>query len=134
VRSAPGLAIQIEKPMNDALYHDLSTDKNMGWVRRDSWLTYMSLSAPAQTVTYDLGISPAGVVMTAPFGTPPMQVVDGRPAAQRAPYGGPTLPVGTPWVALIILWLAAVSAIAAATWRLRRLADLSAGRYLQLHS
>ena len=39
--------------MNASLYHDLSTDRNMSWVRPDGWLTYLSLDAPSEEVTYD---------------------------------------------------------------------------------
>ena len=100
VPGAVGMKVAFQEKMNPTLYHDLSTDRNMGWVRPDSWLTYLSLDAPDAKVTYDLGITSRGVIQLAPFGTPPMAVVDGQ--ASQLPAWLPGLPLGTPQV---ILWL-----------------------------
>jgi hypothetical protein len=92
VPNAPGLKVAFQEQMNAALYKDLSTDKNMGWVRADSWLTYLTLDAPEPKVTYDMGVSPTGVIRIAPYGTAPMAVVDGvasREWALRLPFGAP---------------------------------------------
>jgi hypothetical protein len=99
--------------MTDSLYHDLSTDKNMGWVRSDSWLTYLSLNAPDSKVTYDMSVTPMGVVKVAPFGTKPMAIVDGNAAAAR-PLDAPTAPMGTAQTLLILGLI-----IAAAMWILK---------------
>ncbi|HKB49379.1 MAG TPA: hypothetical protein VKC57_16850, partial [Ktedonobacterales bacterium] len=72
-----------------------------GWVRSDSWLTYLTLDAPEKAVSYDLGVAPNGVIRLAPFGTPPMVVVDG--VASQIPTWVPRLPLGTPQVALAML-------------------------------
>ncbi len=74
VHGAPGLAVQYQKPVSDQLFTDLSSDKNMGWVPRDAVLTYMTLTTPAATVTYDMGVSDQGVVHLASYGTKPMDV------------------------------------------------------------
>jgi hypothetical protein len=87
-----------------ALYHDLSTDRNMGWLRPDSWLTYLTLNAPEPRVTYDLGISSAGVIRLAPYGTTPMAVVDGQ-VSHDLPGWVPRLPLGAPRVLLMIVAL-----------------------------
>ena len=100
VPGAVGMKVGFQEKMNPTLYHDLSTDRNMGWVRPDSWLTYLSLDAPDSKVTYDLGITSRGVIQLAPFGTPPMAAVDGQ--ASQLPAWLPGLPLGTPQV---ILWL-----------------------------
>src|SRR6266550_7948926 len=50
VPGAPGLKVAFQEQMNSILYRDLSTDRNMGWVRSDSWLTYLSLDAPETAV------------------------------------------------------------------------------------
>src|SRR5260370_1383647 len=68
VPGAPGLQLACQEHVNPALFHDLSTDRNMSWVRQDSWLSYLSLDAPNTAVTYDLGISSSGVIRIAPFG------------------------------------------------------------------
>jgi hypothetical protein len=94
VPGADGFTLQFQEPMNDSLYHDLSTDRNMGWVRPDGWLTYLSLDAPDSKVTYDLSITPMGVVKVAPFGTKPMAIVDGT-AGRSAAANLPTAPLGT---------------------------------------
>ena len=74
VPGAPGLAVQYQKPVSDQLFKDLSSDKNMGWVPRDAVLTYLTLTTPAATVTYDMGVSDRGVVHLASYGTRPMDV------------------------------------------------------------
>ena len=102
VPGAPGFKVAFQEKMNASLYHDLSTDRNMSWVRSDSWLTYLSLDAPDTTVTYDLGVSSRGVIRLAHFGTAPMAVVDGaRPNELLAHL--PQLPLGTPQLALTVL-------------------------------
>jgi hypothetical protein len=90
--------------MSPTLYHDLSTDRNMGWVPSNAWLTYLTLDAPEPTVMYDLGVPSAGVIRLAPLGTPPMAVVDG-PRVHDLPRWLPRLPIGTPEVALIVALL-----------------------------
>jgi hypothetical protein len=105
IPGAPGFTVAFQERMNATLYHDLSTDRNMGWVRPDSWLTYLSLDAPDTAVTYDLGVSTQGVIRIAPFGTPPMAVVDGV-RSHELPSWLPHLPLGTPQVVLALLILA----------------------------
>jgi hypothetical protein len=75
---APGLAVQYQQPISAQLHKDLSSDKNMGWLKPGGWLTYLTLSAPANTVTYDMGVSASGVIHVAAYGTRPMLVADGR--------------------------------------------------------
>jgi hypothetical protein len=113
VPGAEGFTLQFQEKMTDSLYHDLSTDKNMGWVRRDSWLTYLSLNAPDSKVTYDMSVTPMGVVKVAAFGTKPMAIVDGSTAQTRT-LDVPTAPMGTP---MTLLLLAIV--IGAALWILK---------------
>lgn len=103
VPNASGLKVAFQEKMNAALYQDLSTDKNMGWVRSDSWLTYLTLDAPDTKVTYDMGVSSTGVIRIAPYGTAPMAVVDGV-ASRELPV---RFPLGTPQVALTLAILLA---------------------------
>ncbi|TME16084.1 MAG: hypothetical protein E6I70_12750 [Chloroflexi bacterium] len=104
VPGAPGLRMAFQESMNASLFHDLSTDKNMGWVPTGGWLSYLTLDAAPQNVTYDLSVTPMGVVKLAPFGTAPMAIVDG-PGGGRA-LNLPTAPVGTPLAILLVLLLA----------------------------
>src|SRR6266446_2153046 len=97
IHGASGFAVSFQEHLTPTLFHDLSTDRNMGWVRSNSWLTYLSLDAPEPTVTYDLGVSPSGVIRLAPYGTPPMAVVDGR-SSQESPAWLPQFPLGTPQI------------------------------------
>jgi hypothetical protein len=113
VQGAEGFTLEFQEKMTDSLYRDLSSDKNMGWVRRDSWLTYMTLNAPDDKVTYDMSVTPMGVVKIAPFGTEPMAIVDGTPLRARA-LDVPTAPMGT---AMTLLILGIV--IGAALWILK---------------
>src|SRR2546421_3393831 len=101
VPGAEGFSLEFQEKMTDNLYRDLSTDKNMSWVRRDSWLTYLTLNAPDNKVTYDLSVTPMGVVKVAPFGTKPMAIVDGTAAASQ-PLDAPTAPMGTAMTLLVL--------------------------------
>ena len=40
VPGAPGLRMAFQESMNASLFHDLSTDKNMGWVPTSGWLSF----------------------------------------------------------------------------------------------
>src|SRR6266566_5157846 len=107
IPGAPGFQVAFQEEMNPTLFHDLSTDRNMGWVWQNSWVTYLSLDAPESAVTYDLGISPNGVLRLAHFGTPPMAVVDG-PATRALPSWLPQMPIGTPQVLLGVVVLLSI--------------------------
>ncbi|MGZ3637105.1 MAG: DUF2330 domain-containing protein [Ktedonobacterales bacterium] len=97
---APGFREAFQERLTPTLYHDLSTDRNMGWVRQDSWLTYLTLDAEEAQVTYDLGVTSNGVITLAPFGTAPMKVSETRRSfASSLPH----LPIGTPEVAITVL-------------------------------
>jgi hypothetical protein len=102
VPGASGMKIAFQEQMNPTLYHDLSTDRNMSWVRPDGWLTYVSLDAPSDSVVYDMGVSPRGVIRLAPYGTAPMAVVDGA-EKNALPSWLPSLPLGTPEAVLVTL-------------------------------
>jgi len=107
IPGATGFTVAFQEKMNPTLFHDLSTDRNMGWVWQDSWVTYLNLDAPDTTVTYDLGISPNGVIRLAHFGTPPMAVPDSL-ATHELPSWLPQMPIGTPQVLLGVVLVFAV--------------------------
>lgn len=118
VPGAPGLQLAYQEQVNPTLFHDLSTDRNMGWVPQGSWLTYLSLNAPDTAVTYDLGISSSGVIRIAPFGTPPMAVVDGQ-HSHDLPGWLPTLPLGTPQTAETLAFLLGIGVLVYLIFRAR---------------
>ncbi len=102
IPGTPGFVVSFQEKLTPRLFHDLSTDRNMGRVRSDSWLTYLSLDAPEPTVTYDLGVSPSGVIRLAPCGTPPMAVVDGQ-WSHEPPAWLPRLPLVAPQILLAVI-------------------------------
>jgi Uncharacterized protein conserved in bacteria (DUF2330) len=118
VPGAPGLQLAYQEQVNPTLFHDLSTDRNMGWVPQGSWLTYLSLNAPDTAVTYDLGVSSSGVIRIAPFGTPPMAVVDGQ-HSHDLPGWLPTLPLGTPQTVESLAFLLGIGVLAYLIFRAR---------------
>lgn len=97
---APGFKVAFQERLTPTLYHDLSSDRNMGWVRQDSWLTYLTLDAEDAQVTYDLGVTNSGVITLAPYGTAPKEVGD---TAKSFASSLPHLPIGTPTVAITVL-------------------------------
>jgi hypothetical protein len=109
VPGATGMRVAFQEHMTPSLYHDLSTDRNMGWIPADSWLTYLSLNATEQQVGYDISLNSDDVVTVAPFGTPLASV-----AASVKPLPGwlPRLPIGAPEV---ILWGLVIAALGAVT-------------------
>jgi hypothetical protein len=113
VKGAEGFTLQFQEKMTDSLYKDLSTDKNMAWIRRDTWLTYLTLDAPDKKVTYDMSVTPMGVVKIATFGTKPMAIVEGNERLNKA-ADLPTAPMGTA-AALILL-----VAVTASLWLIVR--------------
>jgi hypothetical protein len=118
VPGAPGLRVAYQARMTPALYHDLSTDRNMSWVRPDGWLTYLSLDAPAEKVTYDLSVSPDGVMRLTHFGSSPTAPVD---SVNAVPSWAPRLPLGAPEMALpLLVGLLLAAGFAALLVRARR--------------
>jgi len=67
---APGFVVRYQDRIGQSLHRDLSTDRNMGWVRPNSYLTYLTLDAPSDAVTYDMNLSNSGDIQLATFGTP----------------------------------------------------------------
>jgi Uncharacterized protein conserved in bacteria (DUF2330) len=124
IPGATGFTVAFQEQMNPTLFHDLSTDRNMGWVWQDGWVTYLNLDAPDTTVTYDLGISPNGVIRLAHFGTPPTAVTDSLPT-QALPSWLPQMPLGTPHVLLSVLLVFAIGGGLFAVIRARRRARLN---------
>ncbi|HEX9036996.1 MAG TPA: DUF2330 domain-containing protein [Ktedonobacterales bacterium] len=125
VPGAPGLRVDFQERLTPTLYHDLSTDRNMGWVRSDSWLTYLSLDAPAEQVTYDLNVSPDGIMRLTHFGTSPTAAIGD---ASVLPAWLPRLPLGAPDVVipagLLLLLIGGLAGMAGRERRLQRASRL----------
>lgn len=106
IPGAAGFHLAFQEHMTPQLYQDLSSDRNMGWIWHDSWLTYLTLDAPDTTVTYDLGITSSGVIRLAPFGTQPMAIGADDGMLTRFPR----LPMGAPELALALILVLALAA------------------------
>lgn len=118
IPGATGFTVAYQEKMTDQLYKDLSSDRNMGWVQRDSWFTYLNLDAPSETVSYDLGVSNDGVISLAPFGTQPMTVVSGT---DSLPRWLPLFPLNTPeWAVSFLVVGLLVLVVVFRPWRARR--------------
>ena len=82
VDGAPGFTMAASRQMDAQLFSDLSSDRNMGWMPSQGWLTYLQLRASGESVTYDLGVGNDGLIRLATFGTPPAKTVSvQQPAA-----------------------------------------------------
>jgi hypothetical protein len=114
VPHSAGVTIPYQQPVSEQLFRDLSSDKNMGWVKPGSWLTYLQLDSPARTVDYDLGLSSSGVIHLAAYGTAPAKVPDGHHdlgVTRPVDPGQDSLPPG---VATLVLQVLGVTALVAA--------------------
>lgn len=123
IPDATGLKMAFQEQVPTQLYHDLSTDRNMGWVWPNSWLTYLTLDAPSPQVTYDLSVNSAGVFHAIPFGTS-LAAQAAQQNGQSLPAWIPTLPMHTPqWVEgiLVVALLAfVIGFLVKRAWRLTR--------------
>ncbi|MGI8607722.1 MAG: DUF2330 domain-containing protein [Candidatus Dormibacteria bacterium] len=118
VPHAAGLSIPFQEQLNASLFSDLSSDKNMSWVRPDGWLTYLQLNAPATTVEYDLGLASNNVIHLAAYGTAPASVPDGRHdlGAVAPPVDGAPRPVFAPGVGTLLLQTLGLLALLGLAW------------------
>ena len=105
-----GLTLDRSQAASDLLLTDLRSDKNMSWLPRHMWLSYLKLDSPGGELDYDLAVS-------ATPGVPPSLADAGVPS----PRAVPVLPT-TPGTALWPLWLgaAAGAAVLGAGWRRTR--------------
>jgi hypothetical protein len=97
-----GIVRQVSEPASRSLLDDLRSDKRMGWVPADAWLTYLKIDTPASTLTNDLAIDASG------YGHPDPV------AAGYAPVT-PSLPAAWPvaWVWVVAIAMLAFIAMAA---------------------
>ncbi|HEV8572947.1 MAG TPA: DUF2330 domain-containing protein [Actinomycetota bacterium] len=98
----PGLVLTQSAPASDGLMADLRSDKGMGWMPKEMYLTYLKLDTLADDLTYDLAIDVTG---------------QGAPSPVDAGLTFPTL--GSPertWV----MWVAGAVMVAAGAAALSR--------------
>ena len=83
---APGFRIQAQEWMNQRLHDDLSSDRNMGWVPVNAWVTHLTLEAPSPAVTYDMSLAGDSSIRLASLGTEPEAAATQAPQAQFTPH------------------------------------------------
>ncbi|MFY9587339.1 MAG: DUF2330 domain-containing protein, partial [Actinomycetota bacterium] len=57
---ATGLVLERSEQAGELLMNDLREDKGMDWMPENMWLSYMTLTAPADSLTYDLALDASG--------------------------------------------------------------------------
>lgn len=107
----PGLLLTRSEQASDSLMADLRSDKRMGWMPQDMWLTYLRLDTLAGGLSYDLAIDATG---------------QGNPSPVDAGLAGPTIPtIGSPdplWILGIVSAVILTAGAAALARRRIRLA------------
>ena len=101
----PGLELERRERASSFLLDDLRSDKGMGWVPDEAWLTHLTVDTPAQELDYDLAVSTDATVR-------PSLRAAGILPAEAVPVPGSGTDV--PWLpGVLVLGLAgAVSALA----------------------
>jgi hypothetical protein len=105
---ATGITQNVSEAASDLLLTDLRKDKNMGWVPRSAWLTFLRLDAPAATLGYDLAIDASGAAQPS---WADAGFVGLREAARKAGSGGALL------FAIGLACIAAAAAVVASSGR-----------------
>jgi Uncharacterized protein conserved in bacteria (DUF2330) len=113
IDGARGFTVAGAEPMNASLHHDLSIDRNMSWVPKAGYLTYLTLNAPGADVSYDLGVSAGNVIKLTSFGAPVVNLA-GANASIPTPVDGFALIFPLLLIAGTMLLVIPVSV---ATWR-----------------
>jgi hypothetical protein len=57
---ATGLVLERSEQASEGLMNDLRVDKGMDWMPKNMWLSYMTLTAPADSLKYDLALDASG--------------------------------------------------------------------------
>lgn len=102
---ATGFVVRDQLEMNATLQHDLSSDRNMGWVPQHASIAYLSLNTDAGNIDYDLGVTTSGRITLLHFATPPAvlgeRVVDDPVHLAQAPAYAWGL-IGAPLGAMVV--------------------------------
>jgi hypothetical protein len=93
-----GMIRQVSDAASRSLLDDLRSDRRMGWIPSNAWLTYLKIDTPASTLTNDLAIDASG------YGHPDPVAAGFAPATPSLPAAWPVA-----WVwALAIVVLGAI--------------------------
>jgi hypothetical protein len=104
VGGATGFTLVKEEQMSPLLFHDLSTDRNMSWVPAHGYVSYLTLNAPSETVTYDLAVANSGRIQLLSFGS--------NPTATDLPAQNDLFTPGFIWSIWVLLVFAAAGCLA----------------------
>jgi hypothetical protein len=103
--SGPGVQLRVSRPAEPSLLSDLRSDRGMGWIPTSAWLSYVTVDAPASSLTYDLAADVSGhghpsytaaaLVPAVTLRAPPSGQSGWRPIAMLAGTGFLLLLLGT---------------------------------------
>lgn len=69
IRAGRGVTLVSSKPAPARLLDDLRSDERMEWIPKESWLSYLEISAPAGDLNFDLDVSVTGAKRVSPVPT-----------------------------------------------------------------
>jgi hypothetical protein len=58
--TGPGVQLVQSRPAESSLLSDLRSDRGMGWIPSAAWFSYLTVDAPARSLTYDLAADVSG--------------------------------------------------------------------------
>ncbi len=58
--TGPGVQLIQSRPAEPSLLSDLRSDRGMSWIPLAGWLSYLTVDAPARSLTYDLAADVSG--------------------------------------------------------------------------
>ena len=90
-----GIIREASEPASRSLLDDLRSDKRMGWVPSNAWLTYLKIDTPASTLTNDLAIDASG------YGHPDPVAAGYAPITPSLPAAWPVAWVGV--LAIVVM-------------------------------
>lgn len=97
-----GVALDRSEWASDSLLDDLRSDKGMGWVPEEAWLTYLRIAINARNLTYDLAVDASRA------GQPSQQDAYGKDdGSDGSQDGGSDAPLALifPALAIASLWM-----------------------------
>jgi hypothetical protein len=94
-----GIVRQVSEPASRSLLADLRSDRRMGWIPSNAWLTYLKIDTPASTLTNDLAIDASGYGHPDPVAAGYAPVTPSLPAAWPVAWVGVLAVVALAFVA-----------------------------------
>jgi Uncharacterized protein conserved in bacteria (DUF2330) len=114
-----GLSLARSEQASDALLDDLRSDKGMGWVPDDLWLSYLRLDTPAGDLDYDLAVSTRA-------GSEPSAIAAGLTGPRRVLSAAADAPGWPIAIGVGAIGVAVVALVGVPTWLRRRAREQTA--------